>query len=440
MRRALIAVALTLSIAHANGRPPITNGVVFREGDTSEIWIRTTFGLLVSRDSGCSFRWICEQNVGYGGTFDPRYLIARDGTIYAATFNGLRLSRDGGCTFVTSTEDLAPGTPGRIAGVWVDALDLGPLDEVWAATSEQSAVNDIYRSTDAALTFEARGPAPSMIQWKSLRVAPSDAQRVYATGYEIAGEPRAHFYRTSDAGTNWDVLPLTGFVFGEGPLLRLLAVDRTDADLLFLVTVGSNGPFADRVYRSSDGGMTVSEVLATESAVSDLVVDGSTVMIATKTAGYVSTDAGLTFQPAPASLQFGCIGQRSDGKIFACGANWMPDFQALGQSSDGLAWEKVFRFVEMEGPVECPTGTPQADTCGPMWPAMQQQFGTTGSTCLNPPELTPDTTSTPGSGCCDAGGSSSGLLLGAAVAMVCRRRRPSKDHDAKRAESHRDAA
>ena len=53
MRRALIAVALTLSIAHANGRPPITNGVVFREGDTSEIWIRTTFGLLVSRDSGC---------------------------------------------------------------------------------------------------------------------------------------------------------------------------------------------------------------------------------------------------------------------------------------------------------------------------------------------------------------------------------------------------
>ncbi len=279
MRRAVIAVVLVLVVlpqgALANGRAPITNGVFFRPGSNTDIWVRTTFGLLVSHDDGCTFRWICEQNVGYGGIFDPH---------------------------------------------------------------------------------EA---------------------------------------------------PLTGFVFGTPPPPRRCRVSALPTGCGRGLASRSRGRFP-RDDRNEDG-------------------------------WYVSTDA-VHFQPAPASLQFGCIGQRSDGKIFACGANWMPDFQALGQSSDGLAWEKVFRFVEMEGPVECPTGTPQADTCGPMWPAMQQQFGTTGSTCLNPPELTPDTTSTPGSGCCDAGGSSSGLLLGAAVAMVCRRRRPSKDHDAKRAESHRDAA
>ena len=55
-----------------------------------------TFGLLVSHDDGAGFYWVCEQNIGYEGTFDPKYRIGANGDIYATTFEGLRVSRDGG--------------------------------------------------------------------------------------------------------------------------------------------------------------------------------------------------------------------------------------------------------------------------------------------------------------------------------------------------------
>src|SRR5678816_4665147 len=94
---AVVAACLVPVVALANGRPPITNGVKFRPGDNHSLYVATTFGLLVSHDDGCSFRWVCEQNIGYGGTFDPQYRIATDGAIFATTFTGLRVSRDGGC-------------------------------------------------------------------------------------------------------------------------------------------------------------------------------------------------------------------------------------------------------------------------------------------------------------------------------------------------------
>ena len=96
MRRSLIALVLASGIAHANGRPPLTNGVFFKSGDPHSQYVRTTFGLLISHDDGTTFNWVCEQNIGYGGVFDPKYAIATDGTIFATTFTGLRVSRDGG--------------------------------------------------------------------------------------------------------------------------------------------------------------------------------------------------------------------------------------------------------------------------------------------------------------------------------------------------------
>jgi hypothetical protein len=73
-----------------------------------------------------------------------------------------------------------------------------------------------------------------------------------------------------------------------------------------------------------------------------------------------------------------CAGQRSDGTLFACGANFMPDFFALARSRDGLSWTKTFRFSELAGPLECPAGTGEHDLCAPMWPTLASQFGAVG--------------------------------------------------------------
>lgn len=429
-------VVAVLSFGHAaaiaNGRPPITNGVRFRPGDSHSLYIATTFGLLVSHDDGCSFRWICEKNIGYGGTFDPKYRVAADGTIFATTYNGLRVSRDGGCTFTTATADLPADTPGRIADTWVDAVDIGPTGELWIATADGGKPNDIYRSTDNGASFESRGMLSPSIWWKSLAIAPARAQRIYATGYQVAGAladggqmpPTAHFEISDDHGAHWAESPLAGVRSGTTPLVYALGVDRTNADVVYMSSSGANPPIGDRLYRSSDGGMTWTEVLATTAAIVDLtVLPTGNLLVATLGSGsFESSDGGVSFAAMPDAPQLACVGAKDDGRIYGCGANWEPDEKAVATSLDARTWSKVFRFVELAGPIDCPGGTPEHDTCGGEWPAVQEQFGASGSaTC-------PAVTAPPKKAGCDAGDASFaelgalGMLVAGWFAYTSRRR------------------
>ena len=117
--RLVLALCASLAFATsaaANGRNPHAVGIYFRPGDPDAMYVATTFGFLASHDGGCTFDWMCEQSIGYGGTWDPHYAVSMDGTIFATTFEGLRISRDGGCTFTTA----APTN-----SLWIDALTIG---------------------------------------------------------------------------------------------------------------------------------------------------------------------------------------------------------------------------------------------------------------------------------------------------------------------------
>jgi hypothetical protein len=434
--RSLAAVALLVpAAALANGRPPVTNGVHFRPGDPHAVYVATTFGLLVSDDDGCTLRWICEQNVGYAGTFDPKYRIAADGTIFATTFNGLRVSRDAGCTFTTATAESLAGDPGRIAGSWIDAIDIGPTGEVWVATADTGKPNNIYRSTDGGVTFAPRGLLSSSGWWKSLAIAPSRAQRIYATGYQVAGTlpdgghmpPTTHFEITDDDGEHWTESPLAGVQFGAMPLVLAVGVHPGNPDIVYMYSQGASPPGGDRLYRSTDGGATWSEALPTTAPILDVAItQAGGVVVATLGGGSYQSSDGTMFTPMATAPQLACVGQRGDGVLFGCGANWEPDFEAVARSLDGGSWDKVFRFVELAGPLSCPAGTTQHDVCEGMWPTLQQQFGATGPTCSEQPadEERPRRRS----GCCDAGTPGElGLVSTGALAVLCvaavRRRR-----------------
>jgi hypothetical protein len=156
----------------------------------------------------------------------------------------------------------------------------------------------------------------------------------------------------------------------------------------------------------------------TDQPITSVVVHGAqTVLVASGEGGELrSDDGGATFAPVADAPQLGCLAERPDGTLIGCGANWDPDFMAIGESSDATQWQKIFRFVEIAGPVECPAGTAEKDTCdAELWPTLQQQFGATGPTCGAAPDVTIDPVDPPGDGgggCCDAGeGSPVGLAL-----------------------------
>lgn len=150
----------------------------------------------------------------------------------------------------------------------------------------------------------------------------------------------------------------------------------------------------DRLYRTPDGGATFVEVLATDTPITAVVI-GNDGMVAAAGAGgtFRSTD-GVAFSPLASAPQLACIGTRNDGSYVGCGTNWDPDFMAVARSSDLGTWDKVFRFVELAGPLDCP----QQNECTEAWTTLKPQFGATGPTC-GPSEPPPNDKA----GCSDAG-------------------------------------
>jgi len=126
-----------------------------------------------------------------------------------------------------------------------------------------------------------------------------------------------------------------------------------------------------------------------------------------------------------------CVGERSDGTLYACGANFEPDLFALGTSDDdGESWEPVWRFAKFEsnrtanGPLECPAGTIQEDMCQVGDTAWSMLFCDTFmfdfDECPDPAAPDAGTVIEPpgdddGGGCCRVSG---GMPRGTAGAMV----------------------
>jgi hypothetical protein len=226
----------------------------------------------------------------------------------------------------------------------------------------------------------------------------------------------------------WTESPLTGIELAMQPHIVVMAVDPTNADIVYVV---SKLPSGDRLYRSADGGTTFADAFTpTLGWIHDVVVRDATTAYITTTVpagsiaiggpAYESTNGGVSFAPMTGAPTLQCLGVAPDGALVGCGANWEPDFKAVARSTDGVTWTKVWRFVELAGALACPTEA----TCEQSWDTLQQTFGTTGPTCgafVVDAGTTDIPMPPPNGGCCDASGSPGWLVV--AIAALFRRKR-----------------
>jgi hypothetical protein len=430
---ALAVLAGMAQPAAANGRYPASKSITERPGTPEDMVVGLTFGAVFTHDDGAHWYWTCEENIGYGGPYDPRWAIsADDGTIYAGTHNGMRISRDGGCTFETAPIRGGLG-PNRVDDLWVDAMDVASDGALWVGTTETGLPNAVFRSTDKGRTFQKMGLESSTAWWKSLKVAPTDPMRIYVTGYQVAPTRQVFIEKSIDGGMTWTEMPTTGIVLSSDQLVLVVAVDPTDADVLFLRSVKANGA-GDRIYRSINGGSTWTEVLATDRAVpafairnnGDVIAGGTTLVENGHGCLWRSSDHGVTFGDCEVGPQTECLHERGDGTIFVCGGNWEPDFFSVARSEDARVWSKLFRFHEMVGPLSCPKGTVQHDVCElGVWPGIKTDFLVTGPNDAGP-TIGDDVGG--GGGCCDSsdGGAATVVLVvlvGAGLVWRGRRRK-----------------
>lgn len=370
---ALVAAAaismLSPHSAQGHGRFPATGQIVFHPTDPDTIVVRTTFGILVTRDAGNEWRWICLEVTGARETEDPTLAVTPDSSITAALFDGLARGTELGCGW---------GFPSpALEGVVVIDQASHPTapGSLFAVTSSGGQDNLVYRSDDEGTTWTPTGEPIEPILFEGIEIAPSDPERIYLSGsYPPTGtDPRLPYvHRSSDGGASWTRMAFDGF----GPTdqnVIVLGVDPSDPDHLFLRVKNEE---SDRLMRSTDGGQTWAEALSMPIlrgfAWSE---DGSTVWAGggERSGLWRSDDGGATFTQI-GEQEIRCLAARGD-ELWAC-ANNFADGYAIGRSTDGgESFEPVLSFEDVAGMVECGADSQTTRECAPLLPDLMNDLG-----------------------------------------------------------------
>jgi len=451
---AAVVIAGMPRLGSANGRPPASSSIVFRQGNDNEVVAGLTFGLVFSHDGGKTWTWMCEGAIGYTGIYDPRYAYTSSGALFATTFDGLKVARDG-CAFnattsgATFTSANAVGPDGAFYYAAAQTLDTG---------KQLAADFKIYRSNDDGKTFPVSAK-PGDIKdtndwWQTLMVAPSDPKRVYVTGYNyMSATPGGEqvrtqlLFRSVDGGASWSPMMTTGLTpMTSKSVIELVGIASDDPTHLYARVKDVDLTSGEAIYVSTNAGDSWTLINRKDGLIPGFVVRTALnanhkhdLIVGTQIYGAeISHDDGLTWTALVNPPHIGCLAENAAGEIWACTQNYgngqIPnDGAGIMKTTDLATWTKVLHYQDLTEAVTCGAGTLQHDMCATMWCAVCDQLGCTPSASYGCPvaaeaaqtEATPPIVTPKRGGCCDTGaqGSAGALALALVVGTVMRRPR-----------------
>ncbi len=350
--------------ALANGRFPAAGQVVVDPTDPTRVVLRATFGLMQSTDAGQSWRWICEQSLGYSGIEDPAVGITKNGSIIAGIFEGLTETSDRGCTWAFAQ--------GPLLGEYVVDTAVDPSNPSRAlavtTTTVSGGIHVIVAETldDGATWAQAGVPIDPSFRALTVEVAPSDAQRIYVSGV-LGTATQGTIARSDDHGQTWSMLPVP--FPGDA---YVSAVDPSDANRLWIRIDGTD---QDSLLLSKDGGKTFTSVstIAGEMLGFALSPDAKTVAIGGPSAGLLlASTADLTFQKAQ-SFGVRCLRWHATG-LYACGDEGSDGFTLARSTDGGGSFTPIYHLADSKL-LQCAASTPTGSQCPTNWPAVAAMIG-----------------------------------------------------------------
>jgi hypothetical protein len=365
--RASLSIAASLlffgSAARAGGRYPATNALVVSPADANVLVLRTTFGLLVSRDAGKTWNWICGSAMGTGGNEDPAMAVTKGGALLGGMSAGLSISPDTGCSW-----HLAPELTGWAAvDVAVRADDprraLSLAVSTPASRGAVPAKSRIFATEDDGAHWAPLGaPLDPSTSFQAVGVAPSDPRRIYASGRSSKREPGAGDVSllallalsvSDDAAATWVERPMPADARTETSAY-VAAVDPYDADRVYVRT----SPVA-RLYVSEDAGRTFHAVLSFRGEMQGFALSpsGQTIYVGGPADGLWVADARRPVFQRISEMAVQCLAVSGD-TLYACSDD---QSFALGASNNGGAsFEPLLRLAAVRGALACPPSTETA--------------------------------------------------------------------------------
>jgi hypothetical protein len=439
---ALIACTLLLTFAQdagANGRFPRAQRLLEDPLDSRHLVLGATYGLLVTKDRGETWHYVCEAAYGERElTTDALTAFTAEGALLAGIYSGVSRAATDACDFqrvlgLNNREAvpdfaLASSTPGRVLAVQVELPELG------------EAQSRLYQSDDDGLTWQALGGLlpPSLRTPLTIEVAPSDADRVYLSG--LGKNDEGMLLRSDDGGQSFEQLEIpTDAARFEAPYI--VAVDPQNADGVYVRTdawlydARTNSAIADdALLYSEDAGGSFVELLRAPGKLFGFTFspNGSELLLGygdpREAGGSRYTDASaLGIYRAPkGSSDFqmryagsvGCLTWSERG-IYVCTDELETGF-SLGlfePSSFSLTApaqvQPLLVLAHVAGPIECPACSSGA-ACASYWLSICQSWGREDCDDRVRPPCLPEGGTGPGTGGEAAGGAAEPATSGAA--------------------------
>ncbi|MCG8555086.1 MAG: hypothetical protein MJD61_07340 [Proteobacteria bacterium] len=373
------------SHAAANGRYPHAQQLIEDPQDPGRVWLRVSFGLLTIRAGESHWSWICERSMGYSGELDPGVGVLQDGSIIVGLTDGLTISRDHGCSFEF--------VPGPLMGNFVTDVTVDPNNPARALALASPVLatgvpaNYLFESTDNGTTWtQIGGDLGTDLLLFTLETAPSDPNRIYASG--VDGQGQGVLLRSTDRGRSWMTLPIPGTSLDVTPFIG--AVHPTKKGTVF---VRASGIDEDLLLHTANGGRTWMTLLRDSTQLLGLALspDGSTIL-----AGFGNKPGNTMYDPkafgiwraSTADFRFVkvypgpvyCLKWTAHG-LYACanrevqgfdlGLLPQVDFPPMGV--DPFAPQML--VSQLPGPLACPANSTTTQFCPGEWPMTCMRLG-----------------------------------------------------------------
>lgn len=347
--------------ARANGRYPAAGLIALDPSDPKHIVVRATYGVISTDDDGATWRWVCEQSVGFSDNEDPMVAITKNGTILAGVFKGLSASTDRGCSYTFAG--------GALADRYVVDLSTEKEAPEHALAIVSNGIGGgkfetrVFESLDDGATWTQAGvDLPQDFLGLSIDAAPSDPQRLYASGRYGAPDYPGAIERSDDRGKTWTRLDIPGSDDKHPPYLS--AIDPTDPDRVY---VRLDTPDADVLVVSDDAGLTWKTAFQGAGALLGFAIspDGATVAVGGDKDGLWTAPKDTLAFTKVSEVHVRCLTWAPD-RLYACGDEFKDGFH-VGYSTNAGKTFTAFEHLASVCPMECPAGTPTKELCADPW-------------------------------------------------------------------------